>query len=188
MGTDRRDVIFLPWVTTRRSGYSRWNNETIIAFTFWCIKIRTGMDCRIGHFSREIHKLPKTGLFWNSILLGFSISGFPVDVGAVRARRRRGAMSEPSSHKLSMTERWRPEEITARRRQSSGSRRIPTRRSSVDKIFEQELSDCHAIRCGDRVFSGALPTLRTSHKQDLIAHFKSKETVCPGGLLRHREV
>ena len=104
-----------------------------------------------------------------------------MDVGAVRARRRRGAMSEPSPTQA-VNDRAMAraqEEIT--RRTAEGEFGQPPNTDLRDRawmeIFEQELSRLsRAIRCGDRVFSGSTAHALHEHpiNKDLIAHFKSK--------------
>ena len=50
-------VIFTVGVVTRRSGVLVWDNETPYLYLHFGVlrKSRTGIYCRIGHFSREIH-------------------------------------------------------------------------------------------------------------------------------------
>ena len=49
--------IFTVGVTTRRSGVLVWNNETPYLYLHFGVlrKTRTGIYCRIGHFSRGFH-------------------------------------------------------------------------------------------------------------------------------------
>ena len=114
-------------------------------------------------------------------LLGFSISGFPVDVGAVRSRRRRGAMSEPSPTQAVNDRAMARAQEEVTRRTALGEFGQPPNLDLRDRawmeIFEQELSRLsHVIRYGNWVFSGSSAPALHQHprNKDLIAHFKSK--------------
>ena len=83
-----------------------------------------------------------------------------MDVGAVRARRRRGAMSEPSpTQAVNDRAMARAQEEITRRTALGEFGQPPNlalRDRAMREIFEQELSRLsRVIRCGDRVFSGS---------------------------------
>ena len=82
-----------------------------------------------------------------------------MDVGAVRSRRRRGAMSQPSPTQAANDRAARAQEEITRRTALGEFGQPPNlalRDRAMKEIFEQELSRLsRVIRCGDRVFSGS---------------------------------